>query len=131
MDLEELGRVVAEVAATESAVLAAWIFGSRSRGEARRSSDLDVAILTDATRAPAIEDRVGGEIAARTGLDVDVCRLEAAGPVLALEIVAGGRRVFARDDEHADVVEERARRAYLDTQHLRRVQNHYLYGDPL
>lgn len=52
-------------------------------------------------------------------------------PLLSFEVVADGRRVFARDDEQADVVEERIRWTYLDTAHLRRVQNRYLYRDPL
>ncbi|MBM4266266.1 MAG: hypothetical protein FJ144_06610 [Deltaproteobacteria bacterium] len=131
MELADIAGIVARAAAAEPSIVAVWIFGSRSRGEERRRSDLDLAILTDAARPPAIEDRLGGEIAQRTGLDVDVCRFEVASPVLAFEIVADGRRVFARDDERADLAEERALRTYRDTEHLRRVQNHYLYGDPL
>lgn len=132
MELEDLKRIVADVAAKEPSVLAAWIFGSRVRGEERPSSDLDVALLTASEgRPPAIEDRVGGGIAAECGLDVDVSRLDLAGPALAFEVVTEGCRVYARDDLAADLAEERARRVYLDTEHLRRVQNHYLYGDPL
>jgi predicted nucleotidyltransferase len=126
----DLARIVAAVAAAEPGIIAAWVFGSRARGEARAGSDLDVAILTDGT-APGRADAVAAEIARRTGLEVDVCRLEVAGPVLAYEIVTGGRRVFARDEEAADLREERVRREYLDTAYLRRVQHHYLYGDPL
>jgi predicted nucleotidyltransferase len=121
---------VAAVAAAEPTVIAAWIFGSRGRGEARRHSDLDVAVLTTGTSAECV-DRIAGELAGRTNLDVDVCRLEIAGPVLAYEVVTDGRRVFARDEDLADRHEERIRREYLDTAHLRRVQHHYLYGDPL
>src|SRR5438093_9633758 len=129
--LPELERAVAETAAAEPAVLAAWVFGSRARGEGRPASDLDVAILTTGGAAAAgIEDGLAAELAGRTLLDVDVLRLESLGPVLALEVVATGQRVFARDPLRADEVEERIRREYLDTAHLRRVQNHYLYGDP-
>jgi hypothetical protein len=67
----------------------------------------------------------------RRSLDVDVCRLDAAGSVLAYETVTDGRRVFARDEEIADRHEERVRREYVDTAYLRRVQHHRLYGDPL
>jgi len=132
MDLDELKRVVSEIAGREPSVLAAWIFGSRARSEERPGSDVDVALLTiGEARTPAIEDRIAREVAERTSLDIDVCRLEAAGPVLALEIVAEGLRVFTRDEERVDAAEERVRRTYLDTAHLRRVQHHYLYGDPL
>ena len=58
-------------------------------------------------------------------------RIGADRPVLSYEVVADGRRVFARDDERADLAEDHIRWTYLDTAHLRRVQNHYRYGDPL
>jgi predicted nucleotidyltransferase len=127
---ESLDSVVAEIAVAEPVVVAAWIFGSRGRAEERQHSDLDVAVLT-AGGSGDIADRIAGGIAERTGLDVDVCRLEVVGPVLGYEIVTGGRRVFVRDEDLADRHEERIRREYLDTAHLRHVQHHYLYGDPL
>ena len=52
-------------------------------------------------------------------------------PVLGFEIVSGGRRIFTRDAEAANEAEERCLRSYLDTAYMRRVQHHYLYGDPL
>ncbi len=130
---DDLERIVAEVAAGEPSVLAAWMFGSRARGEERPGSDLDVALLPlPGVAMPAgIEDRVAAAIAERTGLDVDVSRIGEDRPVLSFEVVADGRRVFARDEERADIVEEQLRWVYLDTAHLRRVQNHYLFGDPL
>jgi predicted nucleotidyltransferase len=126
-----IDSAVATVAAAEPAVVAAWVFGSRGRGDAGQHSDLDVAVLTGGDGGGDIADRIAGDVAKRTGLDVDVCRLERVGPVLAYEIVTDGRRVFVRDEETADRHEERIRREYLDTAHLRRVQHHYLYGDPL
>ena len=133
MTLADIERVVAEVAAAEPSVLAAWIFGSRARGEAAPGSDLDVALLPlpAAAAQPGIEERVATEIAGRTGLDVDVSQIGEDRPTLSFEVVTDGRRVFARDAERADVVEERLRWLYLDMAHFRRVQNHYLYGDPL
>ena len=133
MTLEEIERVVAEVAAAEPSVLAAWIFGSRARGEASPGSDLDVALLRalEVAMPAGIEERVAAAIAGRTGLDVDVSRIGEDRPVLSFEGVADGRRVFARDEERADIAEEQLRWLYLDTAHLRRVQNYYLYGDPL
>lgn len=133
MDLAALEPIVVEVVAQYPAVLAAWVFGSRAEGTARSGSDLDVAVLLfpDAHPTAGLEDRIAAAIATRTLLDVDVSRLTDRAPVLGIEVVGHGRRVFARDPEQADDVEERLRRRYLDTAHLRRVQNHYLYGDPL
>jgi predicted nucleotidyltransferase len=126
----EVAAIIAAVVAREPSIVAAWLFGSRGRGDARLRSDLDVAILTDGGDRTLV-DRVSAEISTQAGLNVDLCRLEAAGPVLAYEIVTDGRRVFSRDDDAADRQEDRIRREYLDTAHMRRVQHHYLYGDPL
>ncbi len=133
MERPAIDEAVAEVASAEPSILAAWIFGSRARGEARPGSDLDVALLPmPGVTAPAgIEERIAAEIAGRTGLDVDVSRIGEDRPTLSFEVVTEGRRVFARDAGDADRAEERLRWVYLDTAHIRRVQNHYLYGDPL
>ena len=133
MMLPEIEQVVAAVASAEPSILAAWIFGSRARGEAKPGSDLDVGLLAmpGVTPPAGIEERVAVEIAGRTGLDVDVSQIGEARPTLSFEVVTDGRRVFARDAERADIAEERLRWVYLDTAHIRRVQNHYLYGDPL
>lgn len=133
MDLELVTLVVAEVSEVEPSVLAAWVFGSRARREARPGSDLDVALLPmpGITPPPGIEERVAAAIAWRTGLDVDVSQIGEDRPTLSFEVVSDGHRVFARNAELADIIEERLRWVYLDTMHLRRVQNHYLYGDPL
>lgn len=130
---EDLERVVAEAVAAEPVVLAAWIFGSRARGDARPGSDLDVALLLFPGSPPpaGIEERVAAVIAEWTGLDVDVSRIGEDRPVLSFEAIADGRRVFARDVERADIVEEHLRWVYLDTARFRRVQNHYLLGAPL
>jgi len=125
---------VATVVAREPAVRAAWIFGSRARGEERRGSDLDVAVLLVPGASRDLLTRLSGGLSQRCGVEADVVDVARATPVLGFEIVFGGRRIFARDAEAtvaADDAEERCLRAYLDTAHMRRVQHHYLYGDPL
>jgi len=129
-EIRELDRAVGGVAARldEPAVLAIYVFGSRARGEGRAASDLDVAVLEAPGAALSLEaeDRLRRAIRAETGLGVDLARLEPSSPVLAFEVLEGGRRVFVRDAERADEIEERLLRRYLDTEHLRRVQREYL-----
>lgn len=126
----DLDRAVAEAAASEPVVLAACVFGSRARDEARTGSDLDVAVLETPGRTLSLEaeDRLRRAIARATSLPVDLARLGPARPVLAFEVLQGGRRVFAHGAEQADEQQERLLRRYLDTEHLRRVQRGYLLG---
>jgi predicted nucleotidyltransferase len=122
---------VATAAGREHGVLAAWLFGSRAGGEPHAGSDADVAVLLARDADRAALTRLSTALAAKLGMEVDVVDLARATPVLGFEIVARGRRVYARDAVVADEAEERCLREYLDTAHMRRVQHHYLYGDPL
>jgi predicted nucleotidyltransferase len=127
---ETLDRAVAAAAHGEPSVLAAYVFGSRARDEARAGSDLDVAVLEapNCSLTLEAEERLRREIAQATGLAVDLARLTRSSPVLAFEVLEGGRRVFARDVDTVDEIEELLLRRYLDTEHLRRVQREYFFG---
>lgn len=120
-----------QVVRREPEVLAAWLFGSRGRGAGTPRSDVDVAILLTRGASKAILNRLSSELAGTLGMDADVVDIAASTPVLGFEIVAHGRRIFERDALAADEAEERCLREYLDTDYMRRVQSHYLYGDPL
>jgi predicted nucleotidyltransferase len=126
-DAATLESAITQAVAGESDVLAAYLFGSRARGEARDRSDLDVAVLELPGRTLGLEgeDRLRRAIAAATGLSVDVARLLPSSPVLAFEVLATGRRVFARDEQRADEIEEDLLRRYRDAEHIRRVQREY------
>jgi hypothetical protein len=128
-DATTLESAIARAAEESPSVLAAYVFGSRARGEGRAHSDLDVAVLEASARSLDLEaeDRLRRAIAAATGLRVDLALLRPSSPVLAFEVLADGRRVFARDDERADEIEEDLLRRYLDTEYLRRVQREYFF----
>jgi hypothetical protein len=130
-DAETLEGAIARAAEKSPNVLAAYVFGSRARGEERADSDLDVAVLEAPGHALDLdaEDRLRRSLAAATGLRLDLVCLRPSSPVLAFEVLAGGRRVFARDAERVDEIEEDLLRRYLDTEHLRRVQRSYLFEE--
>lgn len=127
VDTETLESAIAQAVAAEPDVLAAYLFGSRARGQARERSDLDVAILETPGRSLGLEaeDRLRRAIAEGTGLSVDLALMRWSSPVLAFEVLRDGLRVFVRDEEKADEVEHRLHMHYLDTNHLRAVQRDY------
>lgn len=118
-DLQSAGQAIAG----DPRVLAVWGFGSQARGEAGAASDLDLAVLLDREISLADELRLRSRVTeALRRDDVDLVVLNSAPPLLRYEVVAAGRRLFARDEEAADRFEERAMRECFDTAYLRQVQ---------
>ena len=101
VDRQLLARLAGALSPREE-ILEAYLFGSRARGQARRDSDVDVAVYVDETRA---RDGVWGYQAELTTdlmvalgtNDVDVVVLNRASIVLYHRVLRDGVRVFSRD----------------------------------
>jgi predicted nucleotidyltransferase len=89
--------LVAEVR-SHPEILAAWVHGSRVKGNFRPESDLDLAILV----RPAQRDcfawlDLTSRLREALGLDVHLGRMGTDLPVFAREVIAHGRLLFSRD----------------------------------
>ena len=101
VDRQLLARLARALSPREE-ILEAYLFGSRARGQARRDSDVDVAVYVDESRA---RDGVWGYRAELTTdlmvalgtNDVDVVVLNRASIVLYHRVLRDGVRVFSRD----------------------------------
>lgn len=119
----DLFAQAAAVLAANPRVEAAYAFGSRARGDARESSDVDLGVVLGESISLAEELRLRASVVnALARDDVDLVILDHASPVLRHEVLATGRRLFARDGEAADLRETAWQREFLDTAHLREVQ---------
>lgn len=67
------------------------LFGSRARGEGRRSSDHDVAVLTPRPLPALRRFELAEALASALGTDVDLIDLRAADTVLRSQVVTTGR----------------------------------------
>lgn len=98
-----MDRII-EVLGRKPEIVGAWIFGSRSRGDASEASDLDIAVLPDTAleleRLIALED----ELERAGGTSVDLVDISRSRPFLALDIVRG-ERIFERDGRRLDEFE--------------------------
>ncbi len=76
---------------------ALWIFGSEAAGRAREGSDLDVAALF--VRRPTPYELLEAEAEASAWLDrpVDLVSLDAASPILAMQVLRHGRLMVDRN----------------------------------
>ena len=95
---DAVSRIVSEY----PEIVSAWIFGSVARGDASDASDLDVAVLLEDPSATAVTfHRRLRDLAARLEdaamRPVDLAVLGLHDPILAHEVLAGGRLVLDRD----------------------------------
>lgn len=119
--LERLARRWAE----DSTVAAAYLFGSRARGDARPNSDVDLAVVLAAGISPS--ERFRRRLAlldaatAELGSDaVDIVMLEDAPATLAHRALRHGRLIVDRDPQRRVAVIEGVYRRYIDEAPLRR-----------
>jgi predicted nucleotidyltransferase len=105
----------------------AYLFGSEAKAQARASSDIDVAVVFAAIPLPRDVDRLVADLQTVAKRRVDLVILNTAPPLLGHEVLKGGRLIVCRDEDERVRFETRIIARYLDTVHLRRVQQSYLH----
>ncbi|OAH99913.1 type VII toxin-antitoxin system MntA family adenylyltransferase antitoxin [Methylomonas methanica] len=82
-------------------LLALYAFGSRIRGTATASSDLDLAVLVAGYADPVLLFDLAGKLADITGCAVDLVDLRAASTVMQYQIITTGERWWQKDAQAA------------------------------
>jgi predicted nucleotidyltransferase len=80
-------------------VIAIYQFGSRVRGEARPTSDIDLAVLA---RHPIPAERlfeIAQDLAIRLHRDVDLLDLRTLSTVMRMQVLSIGQCLYTRDDQ--------------------------------
>lgn len=107
-------------------VMAAYLFGSVARGEARRSSDIDLAVLYRAAPSPTLEGlgislQLQDVLEEELGKRVDVIVLNTAPVDLVQRVLRDGQLLIDRDPALRVEFEVRARHAFFDLQPVLRL----------
>jgi len=82
-------------------LLALYAFGSRIRGTATASSDLDLAVLVAGYADPVLLFDLAGKLADITGCAVDLVDLRAASTVMQYQVITTGERWWQKDAQAA------------------------------
>jgi predicted nucleotidyltransferase len=111
--------------------MAGYIFGSVASGRARPNSDIDIAVLVDASarRRNLLKYRL--ELMADFGSalgrnDIDVVVMNEAPPALAQNIIGRGTLVFERSRSARVAFQVRALNLFMDTEPMRRAYLQHL-----
>lgn len=86
-------------------VASAHLFGSESRGQAHRESDIDVAVLLDRTQHPRLEDRFDvrlrlmADLQVATHRTIDLIVLNDVPPLLARHVLLDGVLLLAKQPD--------------------------------
>ncbi len=95
---------LADFAASDSRILALYLFGSRGRHEATERSDVDVAILLREEASLRDVLLLEDALERRLGLPVDLVDAGRASAFLALDVIRG-ERVYCADADRCDEFE--------------------------
>lgn len=121
MDRSVLVRTLRTTLPGVQGIRAAYLFGSRARGQERPDSDLDLAVAYDEKASAEERERARRDILSQLtdrlgslGEDADVVDIEACNAALAFAALRDGVRLFVRDEPTRIRLEARIMRRYDD-----------------
>lgn len=104
--------------------VAAWLFGSHARGEARAGSDVDVAVLFGKPRPTRLDElptRLQGSLEAAAGTAIDLVILDGADPDLVHRVLRDGVLLVDNDGPARIAFTVRMRNLWFDLEPVRRL----------
>jgi predicted nucleotidyltransferase len=124
-----LDRII-ETARTSSGLVALYLFGSQSNGDATTGSDIDLGTLGD--RPLSLPECVDLQVKLQdaAGLVADLVDLRKADAFLALDVIRG-ERIYCRDDLAADTFELFVMRRAGDLEPFERERRRALATTPI
>lgn len=102
-------------------VMAVYVFGSTARGDERRDSDVDIAVLLPPGQRLSGKLALAARLHNTTGREVDIVDLRQANNFLRMEVLRQGRQVLNADPERVLAWEGRAMGEYA--QHRTAIQD--------
>jgi predicted nucleotidyltransferase len=100
--------------------IALYVFGSRARGDAHATSDVDLALLAPRALDTVARFELQERIASALHCDVDLVDLRAASAVLRVQVLQDGRVLFESDAVQREAFEAHALAAYARLNEERR-----------
>ena len=117
---EEIVRLIAQFAAEQPTVLAAYLFGSAVQNRLVDESDVDIGLLfersPDALRLLELQEDVTTLLKRQS----DLVSLNQASPILAMQVLKHGELIFERSERAVRQFQVRTLFAYFDLKQVRK-----------
>ncbi len=123
LDIIETQIAIARTLESEQSVAVGYVFGSFGTAGFNSESDIDIGILLDG-EAEYLSFEAQLELKQKleeaVGREVDLVLLGAASPILGMQVLRHGRKVFERDARPAEEFFVRTIERYADLKKVRR-----------
>lgn len=132
MEKEEIKKVIGGFLQARKEILSAYIFGSFTQAEAFHDVDVGVYLYRDFDRNDlnkfpyGYESLLISQLGALTRQKIDLVVMNNAEILIQQRIINRGILLFSKDERIRVVYENHIRELCIDSQHLRKIQRHYL-----
>jgi predicted nucleotidyltransferase len=125
MEAADIVRTVREVVeAAPDEIIAVYLYGSRGRGDAKPTSDVDLGVLLKSRPPSTLSNVVSdleGAVERAVGLPVEAVAMNGASPDLVHRVMRDGIIILDRDRPARLEFEVQARNEYFDMEPIRRL----------
>jgi predicted nucleotidyltransferase len=117
---EEIVRLIAQFAAGQPAVLAAYLFGSAAQNRLAAESDVDIGLLFETSPDSLRMLELQEDLTTVLKRQSDLVSLNQASPILAMQVLKHGELVFERSERAVREFQVRTLFAYFDLKQVRK-----------
>ena len=117
---EEIVRLVAQFAAEQPAVLAAYLFGSAVQNRLAEESDVDIGLIFETSPDVLRLLDLQADLTTLLKRQSDLVSLNQASPILAMQVLKHGELIFERSERAVREFQVRTLFAYFDLKQVRR-----------
>ena len=117
---EEIVRLVAQFAAEQPTVMAAYLFGSAVQNRLAADSDVDIGLLFETSPDGIQLLQLQEELTTVLRRQSDLVSLNEASPILAMQVLKHGEIVFERSERAVREFQVRTLFAYFDLKQVRK-----------
>lgn len=120
--IEQLKRIL-----SKQPIKLAYLYGSYARGQERKNSDIDIAIVLENPQGKTVFGSPADVSVYIPGTEIDLRVIDLESEPVFLNLVLKDKvLLFAKDERIRTDFEVRAMKKFFDTEHLRKLNYYYL-----